>query len=97
MDIAIARIVLSIVFGIGIGLIMAGLFRKEETDRAAKMADSGLFDQQVSLKPALWIVFLLLIAILLVGTLKVNLLTTTGLRCIFRSKYRLVCPPCWLV
>lgn len=77
MDIAIARIVLSIVFGIGIGLIMAGLFRKEETDRAAKMADSGLFDQQVSLKPAPWIVFLLLIAILLVGTLKVNLLTTT--------------------
>jgi len=77
MDIAIARIVLSIVFGIGIGLIMAGLFRKEETDRAARMADSGLFDQQVSLKPALWIVFLLLIAILLVGTLKVNLLTTT--------------------
>lgn len=77
MDIAIARIVLSIVFGIGIGLIMAGLFRKEETDRAAKMADSGLFDQQVSLKPAVWIVFLLLVAILLVGTLKVNLLTTT--------------------
>ena len=77
MDIAIARIVLSIVFGIGIGLIMAGLFRKEETDRAARMADSGLFDQQVSLKPALWIVFLLLIAILLVGTLKVNLLTAT--------------------
>ena len=77
MDIAIARIVLSIVFGIGIGLIMAGLFRKEETDRAARMADSGLFDQQVSLKPALWIVFLLLIAILLVGTLKVNLLTMT--------------------
>ncbi len=77
MDIAIARIVLSIVFGIGIGLIMAGLFRKEETDRATRMADSGLFNQQVSLKPALWIVFLLLIAILLVGTLKVNLLTTT--------------------
>ncbi|MEA3440792.1 MAG: permease [Chloroflexota bacterium] len=77
MDIAIARIVLSIVFGIGIGLIMAGLFRKEETDRAARMADSGLFDQRVSLKPALWIVFLLLIAILLVGTLKVNMLTTT--------------------
>ena len=77
MDIAIARIVLSIVFGIGIGLIMAGLFRKEETDRAAKMADSGLFDHQVSLKPAVWIVFLLLVAILLVGTLKVNLLTTT--------------------
>ena len=77
MDIAIARIVLSIVFGIGIGLIMAGLFRKEETDRAARMADSGLFDQQVSLKPALWIVFLLLIAILLVGTLKVNFLTMT--------------------
>jgi len=44
MDIAIARIVLSIVFGIGIGLIMAGLFREEETDRAARMADNGLFD-----------------------------------------------------
>lgn len=76
MDIAIARIVLSIVFGIGIGLIMAGLFREEETDRAARMADNGLFDQQVSLKPAVWIVFLLLVGILLVGTLRVNLLTT---------------------
>src|SRR5690554_6013328 len=42
MDIALARIILSIIFGIGIGLIMAYLFRAEEATRAAEMADSGI-------------------------------------------------------
>jgi len=35
MDIAVARVVLSVAFGIGIGLIMAVLFRKEDVARSA--------------------------------------------------------------
>ena len=76
-DIALARIVLSIVFGIGIGVIMARLFRAEETARAQNMEDSGLFDQQAQIKPAVWVVFALLFAVLTVGTLQVHLLTNT--------------------
>lgn len=79
MDIAIARIVLSIGFGILIGLIMAWVFRDEEAQRAAEMADSGMFDGKATIRPAVWVVFLLLVAVLIVGTLKVSLLTTTWL------------------
>jgi len=75
MDIALSRIVLSIVFGIGIGLIMAWLFRAEEAERAAQMAGSGMFDGAATVKPVVWVVFLLLVAVLIVGTLQVNLLT----------------------
>lgn len=76
MDIAIARIVLSIAFGILIGLIMARLFRADEGKRIAEMTHSGLFDQEVRVKPAVWIIFLLLVAVLIVGTLQSALLTT---------------------
>ncbi|MBN2149790.1 MAG: permease [Anaerolineales bacterium] len=77
MDIALARIILSITFGIGIGVIMAWLFRKEEAARAAEMQDNGMFDQTATVKPAVWIVFGLLIAVLIVGTLQIDLLTGT--------------------
>lgn len=77
MDIAFARIVLSIIFGIGIGLIMAWLFREEEAKRAAEMADSGMFDATATVKPAVWTVFLMLISMLIVGTLQVDILTGT--------------------
>jgi len=79
MDIAIARIVLSIAFGIGIGLIMARIFQKEESQRVSKMAQSGLFDQKATIKPAVWLVLILLISTLIVGTLQVALLTKTWL------------------
>ena len=79
MDIAIARIVLSITFGILIGLIMAWVFRQEEAKRAAKMAASGMFDQKAAIRPAVWVIFILLVAVLIVGTLQVSLLTTTWL------------------
>jgi uncharacterized membrane protein YraQ (UPF0718 family) len=79
MDIAIARIVLSIGFGILIGLIMAWVFRKEESARATEMAESGMFEQKATMKPAVWVVFLLLIGVLIVGTLQVALLTKTWL------------------
>ena len=74
-DIAIARLVLSIAFGIGSGLIMAWGFRKEETARTAEMAQSGVFDQTVKVNPAVWALFLLLVAVLIVGTLQIPLLT----------------------
>ncbi|MGD8821907.1 MAG: permease, partial [Anaerolineales bacterium] len=76
-DIAFARIVLSILFGIGIGLLMAWFFRTEEKERAQKMADSGLFDGTAQVKPAVWVVFVLLFAVLIVGTLQIGLLTDT--------------------
>jgi len=77
MDIALARIILSIVFGIGIGLIMAYLFRAEEAERAAEMADSGMFAGEAQVKLAVWAVFAMLVAVLLVGTLQVDILTGT--------------------
>jgi hypothetical protein len=77
MDVALARIFLSIVFGIAIGLIMARIFQTDEARRAAQQAESGVFDQKVQVKPAVWIVFILLIAVLIIGTLNFSMLTTT--------------------
>jgi len=77
MDIALARIILSIIFGIGIGLIMAYLFRAEEATRAAEMADSGMFAGEAQVKPAVWAVFAMLVGVLLVGTLQLDVLTCT--------------------
>jgi len=79
MDVAVARIILSILFGIGIGLIMAWLFRKEEIKRAATMLDNGMFAKTAVVKPAVWMVFVLLIGVLIVGTLQVDLLTRSWL------------------
>lgn len=75
MDIAISRLVLSIIFGIVIGLLMAWFFRKEENARSAEMAANGVFDQTAKVKPAVWVLFGLLIAVLIAGTLQVDVLT----------------------
>jgi hypothetical protein len=72
MDIALARIVLSMVFGITIGFLMASLFRDSETT-----ADEGLFSGETRVKPATWAFFTMLIALLIAGTLKVDLLSRT--------------------
>ncbi len=81
IDIAIARIVLSLVFGIGIGLIMAFLYRRDDqardearTDSQAK-AGSKAFAASASIKGAILIFLLLLLSVLIVGTLQVDLLT----------------------
>jgi len=71
MDIAMARILLSIVFGIAIGLIMATFFKDSQ------VVDSGLFDKTARVRPAVWAFFGLLLAVLIVGTLRVDLLTRT--------------------
>jgi uncharacterized membrane protein YraQ (UPF0718 family) len=69
MDIAIARIILSIVFGIGIGLIMATMFKGEQ-----RTVDETMFDGKAAIKPAIWVSFLLMVAILIAGTLQVEIL-----------------------
>jgi hypothetical protein len=75
MDLAIARLVLSIAFGIGIGIIMALIFHKE--DLAHDQATDATFAGQVSMgRPAA--VFLLLLAgLLIVGTFQIGLLKET--------------------
>jgi uncharacterized membrane protein YraQ (UPF0718 family) len=73
MDIAIARIVLSIIFGIGIGLSMAWLFRAEEASKTSKEI-SNLFETEGYSGQAGWAPFLLLLALLLVGTFQIPIL-----------------------
>ncbi|MBC6935410.1 MAG: permease [Chloroflexi bacterium] len=73
MDIALARIVLSIAFGILIGLIMAALFKQPQ----AAPVSSDLFQDDTAMRPALWVFFVLLLAVLVAGTLQIDLLTGT--------------------
>ena len=75
LDIAFSRLILSILFGIIIGLIMAWIFRKEESARQTEISASGVFDQTAKVNPAVWVLFILLIAVLIVGTLQVDLFT----------------------
>jgi len=73
MDIAIARLVLSIIFGIGIGLIMAIIFRGDD---AAREGEGGGGFGAGARVPGKVLLFLgLLIALLVAGTLQVGLLT----------------------
>lgn len=75
MDIAIARVVLSIAFGIGIGLIMALLFGKD--DAARDDAGPDAFAATDRVPRATWLVLALLIALLIAGTLQIGLFTNS--------------------
>jgi uncharacterized membrane protein YraQ (UPF0718 family) len=82
LDIAVARIILSAVFGIGIGLIMAFVYRRDDQARADARAHSqaaagGAFAASARIKPALAIFLLLLLAALIVGTLGIDLFRST--------------------
>lgn len=71
-DFALARIVLSLVFGIGIGLIMALIFGKEDAAHA-RAADNGFVGKEGL--QAKTVIFLgTMVALLIFGTLKVPLL-----------------------
>jgi uncharacterized membrane protein YraQ (UPF0718 family) len=72
-DLAFARLFLSLAFGIGIGLIMALIFRKD--DSAHDKATDAMFAAQGHMRRAALIFLLIWIALLLAGTLKVGLLT----------------------
>jgi uncharacterized membrane protein YraQ (UPF0718 family) len=77
MDIALARIVLSIIFGISIGMLMAWLFRRDEVLRTdtggAISADASRMDRSV------WVFTMLLLGVLIAGTLQVDLLNRSYL------------------
>jgi uncharacterized membrane protein YraQ (UPF0718 family) len=72
-DLAIARLGLSLAFGIGIGLIMALIFSRE--DAAHDRATDKLFAKGRGMSRPALVFLLLLVALLLSGTLKVPLLT----------------------
>lgn len=71
-DLAFARLFLSLAFGIGIGLIMALIFRKD--DSAHDKATDAMFAAQGHMRGAALVFLLIWIALLLAGTLKVGLL-----------------------
>jgi len=74
-DLAFARFFLSLVFGIGIGMIMALIFNKEDTAHDA--AADAMFAGNQEMKSSSFILIALLVALLLSGTLKIGLLTNT--------------------
>jgi hypothetical protein len=74
-DLAVARLVLSLAFGIGIGMIMALIFRKD--DAVHDKATDTMFAAQGSMRRVALVFLLLLVTLLLSGTLKVGLLTNT--------------------
>jgi uncharacterized protein len=77
MDIALARVVLSIVFGVAIGLIMAWAYRKDDAAHDAATSSVDAFAQEAKVPARTWVFFALLLGILIAGTLQVGLLTHT--------------------
>ena len=75
MDLAIARIVLSLIFGISIGMIMAMIYSRDETIRNGGESEAFGGANKVPAKIAIFM--LLLVALLLFGTFKIGLLTNT--------------------
>lgn len=74
-DLALARFVLSLAFGIGIGIIMALIFRHEDVEH--DKATDAMFAAQGKMRQVALIFLLVLVSLLLSGTLKVGLLTNT--------------------
>jgi len=77
MDIALARIVLSITFGIGIGLLMAWFFRGDDEAHNQTTNGGRAFAKDTKVPARTWIFFLLLLGVLIAGTLQVRLLTNS--------------------
>ena len=72
-DLALARLFLSLVFGIGIGMIMALIFRRSDVLHDQQTDD--VFAGRARMKRGTLIFLVLLVALLLSGTLKIGLLT----------------------
>ena len=77
VDLAFARLFLSLAFGIGIGLIMALIFSRsdQEHDKATDALFAGQSKQ--GMRRAALIFLLVLVALLLAGTFKIGLLTNS--------------------
>jgi uncharacterized membrane protein YraQ (UPF0718 family) len=78
MDLALARLILSIAFGIGVGVIMALIFQKadEEHDKATDLMFAG----QASMRKTAVIFLLMLVILLVVGTFQIDVLKTSYLQ-----------------
>ena len=74
LDIALARIILSIVFGIVIGLLMSWIFRKDDVEHAQGNNGGSAFNAKASIPTRTIVFFLLLMGMLIAGTLQVGLL-----------------------
>ncbi len=74
MDIALARIILSMIFGITIGLLMAWFFRKDDAEHSDATANNHLFSAKAKIPTRTIVFFLLLLGILLAGTLQIGLI-----------------------
>ena len=77
MDIAIARLFLSLLFGIGIGIVMSFIFQKEDT--AHDKATDALFAGQAKIRKPAVIFLLVLMALLVAGTFQVAVLKNSYL------------------
>jgi uncharacterized membrane protein YraQ (UPF0718 family) len=75
MDLAAARLVLSIAFGIGVGVIMALIFRKDDAEH--DKATDALFSGQSAMRRGALIFLLILVTLLIVGTFQIDLLKQT--------------------
>lgn len=75
VDLAFARLFLSLAFGIGIGLIMALIFRR--SDIAHDRSTDAMFSGRGGMRRGALIFLLLLVVLLLAGTFKIGLLTNT--------------------
>ena len=85
MDIALARIILSISFGVGIGLLMAWFFRKSDAAHDEETNQQDAFAQEAAVPARTWAFFALLLGILIAGTLQIGLLTNSYLTFKFGS------------
>lgn len=72
MDLAIARLLLSLAFGIGVGIIMALIFRKEDAEH--DKATDAMFAGQAAMRRAAVIFMLVLVALLVAGTFQFDFL-----------------------
>jgi uncharacterized membrane protein YraQ (UPF0718 family) len=72
VELAVARVVLALCFGVGIGMLMALVFRRDE---AARQGNAALFAGGAPIGSHTVAFLLVLIALLIAGTLKVGLFT----------------------
>jgi len=72
VDLAVARLILSIAFGVGVGVIMALIFR--EADAEHDKATDAMFAGQAAMRRPALIFLLVLVALLIIGTFQVDLL-----------------------
>ena len=74
-DLAFARLFLSLIFGISIGMIMALIFRRADAAHDEKV--DTMFAGKATPKRASLVFLIILVALLLSGTLKIGLLTNS--------------------